>query len=51
MFSWPHLGGVQISGVFHGSGVVAVVPVDDHRIKQVGEHLWGKEHEVEERRS
>lgn len=35
------LGGVQVGGVRHGSGVVAVVPVLDDRVKEVGEHLRG----------
>lgn len=35
------LGGVQVGGVRHGFGVVAVVPVLDDRVKEVGEHLRG----------
>lgn len=35
------LGGVQVGGVRHGSGVVAVVPVLDDWVKEVGEHLRG----------
>lgn len=33
------LGGVQIGGVRHGSGVIAIVPVLDDGVKEVGEHL------------
>lgn len=36
-----HLGGVQISGVGHGSGVVTIVPVFDDRVEEVSEHLEG----------
>lgn len=36
-----HLGGIQVSGVCHGSGVVAVVPVFDDRVKEVSKHLEG----------
>lgn len=35
------LGGVQVGGVRHGFGVVAVVPVLDDWVKEVGEHLRG----------
>lgn len=35
------LGGVQVGGVRHGSGVVAVVPVFDDWVKEVCEHLSG----------
>lgn len=36
-----HLRRIQVSGVCHGSGVVAVVPVFDDRVKEVSEHLEG----------
>lgn len=36
---YEHLGGIQVSGVRHGSGVVAVVPVFDDRVKEFSEHL------------
>lgn len=35
------LGGIQVSGVYHGSGVVAVVPVFDDRVEEVSKHLQG----------
>lgn len=36
-----HLGGIQVSGVCHGSGVVAVVPVFDDGVKELSKHLEG----------
>ena len=41
-----HLGGVQVSGVSHGGGVVAVVPVFDDGVKEFREHLGGTEDRV-----
>lgn len=34
-----HLGGIQVCGVLHGAGVVPVVPVLNHGVKQVSKHL------------
>lgn len=34
-----HLAGIQVGGVLHAARVVAVVPLLDHRVKDVGEHL------------
>lgn len=34
-----NLGGVQVSGMFHCAGVVAVVSVFDHRLKELSKHL------------
>ncbi len=36
-----HLGRIQVSGVYHGSGVVAVVPVFDDGVKELSIHLKG----------
>lgn len=36
-----HLGGIQVSGVCHGSGVVAVVSVFDDGVKELSKHLEG----------
>ena len=33
------LGGVQVSGVLHGFGIVAIVSILDDWIKQFSEHL------------
>lgn len=38
---YEHLGSIQVSGVFHGSGVVAVVPVFDDRVKEFSKYLEG----------
>lgn len=34
-----HLCAIQVCDVLHGAGVVSVVPLLDHRVKQVGKHL------------
>lgn len=34
-----YLAGVQVGGVLHGAGVVAVVPLFDDGVKQVCEYL------------
>lgn len=34
-----HLGGVQVGGVSHGSGVVAVVPVFDNWVQEFSKDL------------
>lgn len=36
-----HLGGVQVRDVLHGAGVVPVVPLLDHGVKQLCKHLEG----------
>lgn len=41
-----HLGGIQVSRVCHGSGVIAVVPVFDDGVKEVGKHLEGTSDKV-----
>lgn len=33
------LGGIQVSGMCHGSGVIAVVPVFDDRVKEFSKYL------------
>lgn len=38
---YGHLGGIQVSGVRHGSGVVAVVPVFDDGVKEFSKNLRG----------
>lgn len=43
-----HLRGIQVSGVRHGFGVVAVVPVFDYRVKEVSKHLQGTNSRGEE---
>lgn len=35
----PHLAGVQVGGVLHAAGVVAVVAFPDHRVHQLRKHL------------
>ena len=38
--AWPaHLVGIQVCDVLHGAGVVSVVPLLNHRVKQVSKHL------------
>lgn len=34
-----HLGGIQVCDVLHGAGVVSVVPLLNHWVKQVSKHL------------
>lgn len=36
-----HLGGIQVGGMCHGSGVVAVVPVFDDGVEEFSKHLEG----------
>lgn len=36
-----HLGGIQVCDVLHGAGIVSVVPLQNHRVKQVSKHLEG----------
>lgn len=37
-----HLGRVQVGGVGHGFGVVAVVPVFDDGVEEFSKHLQGQ---------
>lgn len=34
-----HLCGIQVCDVLHGAGVVSIVPLLDHGVKQVSKHL------------
>lgn len=36
-----HLAGIQVGGMFHRSGVIPIVSLLDHRVKQLSKYLRG----------
>lgn len=36
-----YLAGIQVGGMFHRSGVIPIVSLLDHRVKQLSKYLWG----------
>lgn len=36
-----YLAGIQVGGMFHRSGVISIVSLLDHRVKQLSKYLRG----------